>query len=106
MTAACALVSRSAFLEVGGFSPLLPESFNDVDLCMKLNLFGYQAYVTPAAELYHFESKSRDPKLTEYETDTIWGRWEYAFGGERFWHNPLGGMDHGPILNVRSVRGW
>jgi glycosyltransferase involved in cell wall biosynthesis len=31
VTGACAMIRRSVFIEVGGFSPLLPGNFNDVD---------------------------------------------------------------------------
>jgi GT2 family glycosyltransferase len=85
VTAACALVSRAVFLEVGGFSDLLPGNFNDVDLCMKVASRGYQSYWTPHAELYHYESKSRDPRVALYEIQTAWGRWEHLFWESKFW---------------------
>ena len=84
VTAACAIMRRSVFLEAGGFSTLLPGNFNDVDLCMKVATLGYQSYWTPAAELYHFESKSRDPRVSRSEIDTAWGRWERLI-----WESPL-----------------
>ena len=85
VTAACALVRRDLFLSVGGLSPLLPGNFNDVDFCMKLSTAGYQAYWTPNAELYHFESKSRDPSVSKYEMRTAWGRWEHLFWSSPWW---------------------
>jgi len=84
VTAACALMSRALFLEAGGFSTLLPGNFNDVDLCMKVAVLGYQSYFTPKSELYHFESKSRDPRVAASEIRTAWGRWE-----SHFWDSPL-----------------
>jgi len=93
VTAACALIAREAFLAVGGFSDLLPLNFNDVDLCMKLAARGYQAYVTPRAQLYHFESRTRDPRVVKYETDLLWRRWGRAFGDERFWRYELDDAD-------------
>jgi len=84
VTCACALMRTSVFLEAGGFSTLLPGNFNDVDLCMKVATLGYQSYWTPAAELYHFESKSRDPRVARSEIDTAWGRWERLI-----WESPL-----------------
>jgi glycosyltransferase involved in cell wall biosynthesis len=89
VTAACALLSRELFFAAGGFSPLLPGNFNDVDLCMKIAKLGYQSYWTPHAELYHYESKSRDPRVALYEITTAWGRWEPGFWESRFWpENP------------------
>jgi GT2 family glycosyltransferase/2-polyprenyl-3-methyl-5-hydroxy-6-metoxy-1,4-benzoquinol methylase len=58
-TAACMMVPRSIFDEVGGFDESFQIAFNDVDLCMKIREKGYLIVVTPYAELYHFESKSR-----------------------------------------------
>ncbi len=85
VTAACAMMTRAHFFEVGGFSTMLPGNFNDVDLCMKLAIKGYCSYVTPHAKLYHFESKSRDPKVAESEIERAWGRWEQQLVNSRFW---------------------
>lgn len=85
VTAACALMRRELFIEAGGFSTLLPGNFNDVDLCMKVQTLGYQSYWTPAAELYHFESKSRDPRVARSEIDTLFGRWERLIWESPFW---------------------
>lgn len=85
VTAACAVVRKDLFISVGGLSPLLPGNFNDVDICMKLATAGYQAYWTPRAELYHFESKSRDPRVGKSEERTAWGRWEHLFWESPWW---------------------
>lgn len=85
VTCACALMAKSVFLEAGGFSTLLPGNFNDVDLCMKVASLGYQSYWTPRAELYHFESRSRDPKVSAYEIRTAWNRWEHLFWDSPYW---------------------
>ena len=55
------------FDAVGGLSPLFPGSFNDVDFCLKLHSAGYRQVWTPHTELYHFESASRDPTVTDEE---------------------------------------
>lgn len=60
VTAACLVVRRELFLEIGGFDEQnLPVAFNDVDLCLRLNEAGYRTTWTPAARLYHHESASR-----------------------------------------------
>ena len=59
VTAACMLVKREAFEEVGGFEEQLSVAFNDVDLCLRLREKGYLVVYDPYAELYHYESKSR-----------------------------------------------
>lgn len=59
VTAACMMVKREAFKEVGGLSEDLQVAFNDIDFCMKLRQAGYLIVYNPYAELYHYESKSR-----------------------------------------------
>ena len=60
VTAACLLVRKSVFEEVGGLDEEnLPVAFNDVDFCLKVREAGYRNIWTPYAELYHHESISR-----------------------------------------------
>ncbi|MDO4490407.1 MAG: glycosyltransferase family 2 protein [Lachnospiraceae bacterium] len=59
VTAACMMVKRKAFDEVGGLTEELAVAFNDIDFCMKLGKAGYLIVYNPYAELYHYESKSR-----------------------------------------------
>jgi GT2 family glycosyltransferase len=65
--AACVLIKRSAFLEVGGLCTLFPSNYNDVDFGLKLRDAGYRIVWTPHAQMYHFESKTRSPKLRPFE---------------------------------------
>ena len=58
-TAACLMMRRDVFDEVGGLDESFEVAFNDVDLCMKIREKGYLIVFTPYAELYHYESKSR-----------------------------------------------
>lgn len=59
VTAACLMVRKSVFDEVGGFDEQFVVAFNDVDLCLKIREKGYINLFTPFAELYHYESKTR-----------------------------------------------
>lgn len=59
VTAACMLVRKEHYLEVGGFDESFPLAYNDVDFCMKLRTAGYVNVWTPFARLYHDESHSR-----------------------------------------------
>jgi GT2 family glycosyltransferase len=59
VTAACMLVRRDVYLEVGGYDEKLVVDFNDVDFCIKLRGRGYLVVWTPFAELYHFEAVTR-----------------------------------------------
>ena len=75
VTAACALISRSVYLEVGGFTLALPGNYNDVDLNMKIRATGRTAVFSPWVRLYHFESKSRDPRILPSDLETLQSRW-------------------------------
>ncbi len=59
VTAACVMISRKVWNEVGGLDESFKVAFNDVDLCMRIRKAGYLIVFTPFAELYHYESKSR-----------------------------------------------
>jgi len=60
VTAACLVVRRSVYLEVGGFEEEnLKVAFGDVDFCLRLREAGYRNVWTPYAEAYHHESATR-----------------------------------------------
>lgn len=78
VTGACCAMRRSTFFDMGGFSELFAESFNDVDLCMKLIDSGYRIIWTPDAEMFHFELKSRSRRMNPMERQLLqrlWGRY-------------------------------
>lgn len=63
VTAACLVMRKKVFEEVGGFDAInLKVAYNDVDLCLKVRDAGYRNLFTPHAQLVHFESKSRGKK--------------------------------------------
>ncbi len=65
VTAACLLVRKSVYEEVGGLNESsLTIAFNDVDFCLKVRKAGYKNIWTPYAELYHLESLSRGKEDT------------------------------------------
>ncbi|MCC8028967.1 MAG: glycosyltransferase, partial [Lachnospiraceae bacterium] len=59
VTAACLMIRRSVFEEIGGFDESFSVALNDVDLCLKVRATGRLIVFQPWAELYHYESKSR-----------------------------------------------
>jgi GT2 family glycosyltransferase len=72
VTAGCMLTRRDLFEKVGGFDEQeLPVAFNDVDYCLKLRAAGYWIVYTPFAELYHYESASRNRKKSNPEEKRI-----------------------------------
>jgi GT2 family glycosyltransferase len=89
VTAACALLRRSVYEEVGGMSGALPINFNDVDLSLKITGAGYRILVTPFAVLHHFESKSRERSVASHEVLALRRRWDHRLVVDPFWrHDP------------------
>jgi GT2 family glycosyltransferase len=89
VTAAAALIHRSAFEEVGGFPTELPLNFNDVDFCLKLRAAGHRIVWTPWALWYHFESRTRIPELAPGEYEFINERWHYAINNDPYYNMNL-----------------
>lgn len=59
VTGACMMVRRDIYEEVGGLDETFEVAFNDVDFCLKVREKNYLIVITPYAQLYHYESKSR-----------------------------------------------
>lgn len=59
VTAACLMISKEKFFQVGGFAEELKVAYNDVDLCFRLHQMGMFNVVRNDLILYHHESLSR-----------------------------------------------
>jgi len=60
LTAACLVISKEVFLQVGGFdAENLAVAFSDVDLCLRVIEAGHRNVWTPYSLLYHHESATR-----------------------------------------------
>ncbi len=84
VTGACLAVRAELFHRVGGFSPVFPSSYNDVDLCLKLLDHGYRTVIDPAIELFHFEASSRDPSISGEEMAVLHDRWRSVLNHDPF----------------------
>jgi GT2 family glycosyltransferase len=104
VTAACMLVKRGVFLDVGGFDERLAIAYNDVDLCLRLREVGWRIVWTPSAELYHKESASigrHDAGPREADWTSEWNlvrtRW-----GDQFVFDP----QYNPNLSLDAFQLW
>lgn len=95
VTAACLMVKESVFTKAGGFDPAFAVAFNDIDFCLRLREKGYLNVITPYAELYHYESKSRGldsnkENLERFakEIDLFMKRWEEELSCGDPYYNP------------------
>src|SRR5690606_291472 len=59
VTAACMMVRKSVYEEVGGMDESFEVEYNDVDLCLKFQDAGYYNVYLPDVELYLYESATR-----------------------------------------------
>ena len=96
VTAACMVVRREIFMEVGGLDEqAFRVAFNDVDFCLKLRAKGYRNIFAAEAHLTHHESKSRgcdfsDANRARYlgELERLQVKWETKTFVDPY-HHPL-----------------
>jgi len=116
VTAACIVMRRVVFEEVGGLDEEnLAIAYNDVDLCLRIQEKGYRILWTPYAELYHHESASlgspdsleRHKQFLE-ESEYIKTRWKNVIEQDPF-YNPnlsLRGGDFSLAFPPRLRKPW
>ncbi len=95
VTAACLMIRKEVFDEVGGFDGEYSHAFNDVDFCLKIRQKGYLIVYTPYAELYHHESLSRGYEDTvekkmrfKKEIDCFQTKWKDVLANGDPYYNP------------------
>jgi GT2 family glycosyltransferase len=59
VTAACLMVKKKIYQELGGMDPAFWMNYNDVDFCLRLRDAGYRLVYAPHAVLLHHESVSK-----------------------------------------------
>ena len=59
MTAACMMVKKEIYQQVGGMDEAFQVAFNDVDFCLRVRETGKLVVFQNYAQLYHHESLTR-----------------------------------------------
>ena len=59
VTAACVLIRRELFEQVGGLDTAYRNGYEDVDFCLRAGELGHEVHYCPTSVLYHLESASR-----------------------------------------------
>lgn len=77
VTAACLMVKKTVFMEVGGMDTELKIAFNDVDFCLRVKEAGYKIIYNPFSIWYHDESKTRGAEDTPEKIERFRGEIEY-----------------------------
>lgn len=101
VTAACLMVSKAKYEEVGGLDEQFRVALNDVDFCLKLRKKGYLNIFTPYSELYHYESISRgsdlegeNSKRLDKEAEDFKRKWKEVLDKGDPYYNPNFSLDH------------
>lgn len=92
-TAACLMVSKKKYIEVGCMNEDLSVQFNDVDLGLKLIEKGYFNVFLPNVEFYHYESKSRGIDKNKEAVNRHLSEVEYVKEHYAKW------LEHDPFYN-------
>lgn len=88
VTAACMMVRRRVFKEVGGFDERFRVAYNDVDFCLRLRQRGHLIVYTPVALLYHHESATRGRRHPSEDEDLCWKVWGDLIRAGDPYYNP------------------
>jgi len=92
VTAACMMLRKSVFEQVGGFDEEFAIGFNDTDFCLRLINAGYRVLYDGTTLLYHYESATRaDTKQVLHPEDTtrMVQRWGKILHGGDPWYHPM-----------------
>ncbi len=77
VTAACMLVRRTTFVELGGFDEDYVNGYEDVDLCSRARERGHRIIYEPRSVVTHYESKTPGRFLREDENlKLLKSRWK------------------------------
>lgn len=94
VTAACCMIRKADFEQLGGFEEKLTVAFNDVDLCLREYEAGHDNVWLHGVELYHYESQTRGYENTpekkarfDQETKFMEDRWGKYIANDPF-YNP------------------
>lgn len=100
VTAACMIIRRDVWDQVGGLDEGFAVDYNDIDLCLRIRKAGYLIVWTPFAELYHYESKSRGKNTTPerirmyaHEVELFRKRWAEILKNGDPYYNPNLSLD-------------
>ncbi len=107
-TAACLLVRREKFTDLGGFDTTYVNGYEDVDFCLRLRESGDQVRYCARSVLYHLESVTRwsdDRSLhVEHNSLVFAERWHDRLEPDDFQHYLADGMikaEYGSIFPIR-----
>ena len=95
VTAACLMMRKSLFHEIGGFSEHFFTAYQDVDLCLRLRERGLRCIFTPQALVVHHESVSRRNYYDMIDRTLLLDQWESMIERGDPYYNPNLNLERG-----------
>jgi GT2 family glycosyltransferase len=88
VTGACLAIRKNVFAQVGGFDPVFPNNYNDVDLCFRVRQQGLSVICVAAPGLVHRECQSRRGIVRFEERFTFYQRWSTVLAQPDPYYSP------------------
>lgn len=95
VTAACLMIRKSLFHELGGFNEHFFTAYQDVDLCLRLRERGLRLIYTPRALVVHHESVSRRKYYDMIDRTLLLDQWEGIIERGDPYYNPNLNLERG-----------
>jgi GT2 family glycosyltransferase len=84
VTGACIAISKENLGKVNGWTEDFYNSYNDVDICLKLASIGLSVLQDNTVKIEHSEAMSRDESFSLCEFELLKSRWQRFLGNEKF----------------------
>jgi GT2 family glycosyltransferase len=84
VTGAVIMQRKAVWLEVGGFSELFPNNYNDVDYSFKVAWAGYSNILANSVEGVHDESSTREATVVRDEQNRLRRRWSWKMDADPY----------------------
>lgn len=90
VTAACMMIRKSLFDEIGGLNEHFFTAYQDLDLCLRLRARGLRIVYTPRAVVIHHEWTSRKTYYDMVDRMLLLDQWEPVIErGDPYYHREL-----------------
>ena len=95
VTAACLMMRRSLFEQVGGFNEHFFTAYQDLDLCLRLRARDLRIIYTPRVVVVHHEWTSRKRYYDMVDRELLLDQWQEIIERGDPFYNPHLDLDRG-----------
>jgi GT2 family glycosyltransferase len=95
VTAACMMIRKSLFEEIGGFNEHFFTAYQDLDLCLRLRERNLRVIYAPRAVVVHHESASRKTYYDMVDRMLLLDQWEELIERGDPYYNPNLNLERG-----------